>query len=254
MIKTQNLCKSFGNSPILEDISTEFEHGKVNLIIGKSGSGKTVLLKCLLGLYPPTSGEIYYDQTLSTQMEEEDQSTLRSKIGMVFQGSALFDYMSVKQNVGFPLDMYTTMSKAEKKQRVEEVLEQVDLAHVGDKFPSETSGGMQKRAAIARAIVNHPQYLFCDEPNSGLDPSTSILIDQLLLKITKTYNTTTIINTHDMNSVLEIGQKIIYLKSGKLHWEGSNQSLLNAGNTEIQDFIFSSKLLKSMLNQGRNLG
>ncbi len=246
MIKVNNLYKSFGHIQILNGISAEFQKGKTNLIIGQSGSGKTVFLKCLLGLFDVTSGEILYEGVSSRKMSFKEQKQLRADIGMVFQGSALFDYMTVQENVMFPLKMFTKMSPKEMLERVNQVLERVELPNSNTKLPSELSGGMQKRVAIARAIVNNPKYLFCDEPNSGLDPKTAIVIDNLISEITEEYNTTTIINSHDMNSVMEIGETIIYLRFGDKVWEGTKEDLLTTNDENILDFVYSSNLMKKL--------
>ncbi len=246
MIKVNNLYKSFGHIQILNGISAEFQKGKTNLIIGQSGSGKTVFLKCLLGLFDVTSGEILYEGVSSREMSFKEQKQLRADIGMVFQGSALFDYMTVQENVMFPLKMFTKMSPKEMLERVNQVLERVELPNSNTKLPSELSGGMQKRVAIARAIVNNPKYLFCDEPNSGLDPKTAIVIDNLISEITEEYNTTTIINSHDMNSVMEIGETIIYLRFGDKVWEGTKEDLLTTNDENILDFVYSSNLMKKL--------
>ncbi|MFV0530511.1 MAG: ABC transporter ATP-binding protein [Flavobacteriales bacterium] len=246
MIQVKNLYKSFGDVQILNGISAEFQKGKTNLIIGQSGSGKTVFLKCLLGLFEASSGEILYEGISSQEMTFKEQKQLRADIGMVFQGSALFDYMTVEENVMFPLKMFTKMSLEEMLNRVNEVLERVKLPDSNLKLPSELSGGMQKRVAIARAIVNNPKYLFCDEPNSGLDPKTAIVIDNLISEITEEYNTTTIINSHDMNSVMEIGETIIYLRFGDKVWEGTKEDLLTTNDENILDFVYSSNLMKKL--------
>ena len=225
MIKCQNIFKSFDGRTVLEDISVEFETGKTNLIIGRSGSGKTVLLKTLVGLHTPDSGEIFYDDKCYTSLSFAERKAVRREVGMIFQGGALLDSSTVYENVRLPLDMFTNDSSAEKDKRVKACLERVELSHAGHLYPSELSGGMIKRAAIARAIVLNPKYLFCDEPNSGLDPQTSIVIDNLIHDITTEYNITTIINTHDMNSVMEIGEKIVYIHEGKKWWEGSKRAL-----------------------------
>lgn len=248
MIEVQNLRKSFGDTEVLQGISTSFETGKVNLIIGQSGSGKTVFLKSLLNVYEPTAGSILFDGRDIMQMSAMEKQQLRSEIGTVFQGSALFDSMTVEDNIGFPLDMFTNLSYREKRKRVQEVIDQVHLDNANKKYPSEISGGMQKRVAIARAIVNHPKYLFCDEPNSGLDPYTSNVIDELLFEITKKYNTTTIVNTHDMNSVMTIGEKILYLRKGVKEWEGNKDILIDANNKHLIDFVYSSELFKELRN------
>lgn len=246
MIEVKDLRKSFDGTEVLKGISTTFEKGKVNLVIGQSGSGKTVFLKCLLNVYDPTSGEILFDGRDIMKMNREQKQHLRSEIGTVFQGSALFDSLTVEENIMFPLDMFTDLTLAEKKDRVSEVMSNVHLENANKKFPSEISGGMQKRVAIARAIVNNPKYLFCDEPNSGLDPFTSNIIDDLLLEITKKYNTTTIVNTHDMNSVMTIGEKIVYLRKGVKEWEGNKDILINADNKYLIDFVYSSELFKEL--------
>ena len=244
MIKCENIFKSFDGRTILEDISVEFESGKTNLIIGRSGSGKTVLLKTLVGLHEPDSGSIFYDEKNYTALSFTERKMVRRELGMIFQGGALLDSSTVFENVRLPLDMFTNQSSAEKDKRVKECLERVELSHAGHLYPSELSGGMIKRAAIARAIVLNPKYLFCDEPNSGLDPQTSIVIDNLIQDITKEYNMTTIINTHDMNSVLEIGEKVVYIHQGKKWWEGSKDDILHADNQELNDFVFASAMAK----------
>ena len=231
---------------MLKEINTSFDRGKTNLIIGQSCSGKTVLLKCLLGLYDINSGEILYDGISSKSMNHDDKLEISRKMGMVFQGSALFDSMNVLENVRFPLDMLTTIQEDEKNEKAMKVIERVNLKDAIKKLPSELSGGMQKRVAIARAIVMNPKYLFCDEPNSGLDPKTAIVIDQLIQEITKEYNITTIINSHDMNSVIEIGENIVFLKEGYKIWQGTNKEILNSGNDEVEDFVYSSELLKKL--------
>lgn len=246
MITVENLCKSFDGVEILKDISTCFDRGKTNLIIGASGSGKTVFLKCMLGLYKPDSGIISFNGKSYSEVDYEAQMALRTQIGMVFQGSALFDSMTVVGNVMFPLNMFSKLSEAEKKDRVHEVLERVNLQEAHEKKPSQLSGGMQKRVAIARAIVLNPKYLFCDEPNSGLDPKTSIMIDNLIMEITREFNITTVINSHDMNSVMEIGEKIILLKKGKKAWEGSNKEIFKTDNKAVVDFVYSSNLMKKV--------
>ena len=246
MIQVKNIYKSFDQSDVLKEINTSFDRGKTNLIIGQSGSGKTVLLKCLLGPYDINSGEILYDGISSKSMNHDDKLEISRKMGMVFQGSALFDSMNVLENVRFPLDMLTTIQEDEKNEKAMKVIERVNLKDAIKKLPSELSGGMQKRVAIARAIVMNPKYLFCDEPNSGLDPKTAIVIDQLIQEITKEYNITTIINSHDMNSVIEIGENIIFLKEGYKIWQGTNKEILNSGNDEVEDFVYSSELLKKL--------
>lgn len=244
MIIAENVHKRFGKEHILKGISTTFEQGKTNLIIGASGSGKTVFLKCLLGLFVPEEGIIYYKEKAIQRMSDDEKRSLREDMGMVFQGSALFDSMTIEENVMFPLRMFTHKSKEEKLHRVNEVLKRVNLENVNAKFPSEISGGMQKRVAIARAIVNNPSYLFCDEPNSGLDPRTAILIDNLIQEITRESNITTVINTHDMNSVMEIGETIIFLQDGNLAWKGTNQEIFRTDNKAVTDFVYSSRLFK----------
>ncbi|PZW43707.1 phospholipid/cholesterol/gamma-HCH transport system ATP-binding protein [Mesonia algae] len=246
MIKVNDLHKSFSGEEILKGIDTEFIQGKTNLIIGQSGAGKTVFLKCLLGLILPTDGTIEYDGKAYSTLNKEQQRELRKKMGMVFQGSALFDSMSVAENVMFPLKMFTKQRKEQRMERVREVLDRVDLLKVDNKFPSEISGGMQKRVAIARAIVNKPQYLFCDEPNSGLDPKTAILIDNLIHEITKENNITTVINTHDMNSVLEIGENIVFLKDGRLEWQGDKSIIYKTDNESLTSFVYSSDLFQKV--------
>ena len=246
MIEVISLHKKFDQDYILNDINTVFEKGKTNLIIGQSGSGKTVLLKCLLGLYNINSGEISYDGILSSKMNSNNKLELRREMGMVFQGSALFDSLNVLENVRFPLDMLTQLDINEKNKRALKFIERVNLSDSLNKLPSELSGGMQKRVAIARAVVMNPKYLFCDEPNSGLDPKTAIVIDKLINEITKEYGITTIINSHDMNSVIEIGENIIFLKDGNKIWQGNNKSILNSGNREVNEFVYSSKLVQKL--------
>ncbi len=246
MIEVKNLKKSFDGNEILKGITTTFDTGKVNLIIGQSGSGKTVFLKSLLNVFEPSSGTILFDGRDIMTMTPLEKQNLRAEIGTVFQGSALFDSMTVAENISFPLDMFTNQTFRQKRKRVVEVMGRVHLENASRKYPSEISGGMQKRVAIARAIVNNPKYLFCDEPNSGLDPYTSNVIDDLLMEITKEYNTTTIINTHDMNSVMTIGEKIVYLKNGVKEWEGNKDILITAGNKNLIDFVYSSELFKEL--------
>ncbi len=246
MIEVINLRKSFGDTEILKGVSTTLETGKINLIIGQSGSGKTVFLKSLLNVFEPTSGSILFDGRDIMKMSAREKRQLRSEIGTVFQGSALFDSMTVEENIMFPLDMFTNFTYTEKKKRVKEVIDQVRLENAENKYPSEISGGMQKRVAIARAIVNNPKYLFCDEPNSGLDPYTSKVIDELIKDVTREYKTTTIINTHDMNSVMTIGEKIVYLRKGIKEWEGNMNILINAESQHLIDFVYSSKLFKQL--------
>jgi len=246
MIEVKELRKKFDDVEVLKGINTSFDTGKVNLIIGQSGSGKTVFLKSLLNVFEPSSGAILFDGRDIMTMSREEKQGLRSEIGTVFQGSALFDSMTVEENISFPLDMFTNLTYREKKRKVLEVIGRVNLQNANKKYPSEISGGMQKRVAIARAIVNNPKYLFCDEPNSGLDPYTSNVIDDLLMEITKEYNTTTIINTHDMNSVMTIGEKILYLRLGVKEWEGNKDILATAKNKHLIDFVYSSELFKQL--------
>ena len=256
MIEIRNIRKSFDGRIILDDISAVMETGKCNLIIGASGSGKTVLTKCMVGLFQPDSGEIVFDGKSIIEMTDDERKSLRRQIGMLFQGAALFDSMTVEQNILFPLDMFTKQTQAEKKKRVNEVLEKVNLVGSNKKFPAELSGGMKKRVGIARAIVLNPKYLFCDEPNSGLDPQTSLLIDKLIHDITIEYNITTVVVTHDMNSVMEIGNNIIYVHKGKKEWEGSNQEIIFSDNELLNKFIFASDFLQDakqmrMIEAGR---
>lgn len=244
MIVVENIKKGFANRTVIEDVSASFDTGKCNLIIGASGSGKTVLMKCLVGLLEPDAGNIMYDGVNFTQLNTDQKKIMRRKIGMLFQGSALFDSMTVEQNIMFPLDMFTHQTKAEKQKRVDEVLDRVNLGEAHKKSPAELSGGMKKRVGIARAIVLNPQYLFCDEPNSGLDPQTSLVIDKLIKEITQEFNITTVVNTHDMNSVMEIGDKIIYMYQGRKEWEGSNKEIIFSKNERLNNFIFASEFLK----------
>jgi len=244
MIELKNIKKSFDGRTVLDDISATIETGKCNLIIGASGSGKTVLTKCMVGLFKPDVGEIIYDGRSITLMEDEEKKLLRQQIGMLFQGAALFDSMTVEQNILFPLDMFTKLSQADKKKRVNEVLDQVNLKDVNKKSPAELSGGMKKRVGIARAIVLNPKYLFCDEPNSGLDPQTSLLIDKLIKEITLQYQITTIVITHDMNSVMEIGDHIVFIHKGKKEWEGNNKEIIYSKNELLNKFIFASDFLQ----------
>lgn len=255
MIEVENIQKSFGDNKVLKGISTSFEKGKTSLIIGQSGSGKTVFLKCLLGLFNLDAGNILYDKDNYANLTLKKKRKLREKMGMVFQGSALFDSMDVADNVRFPLDMFTKQTDEEKKERVHSVLKRVNIVNAESKFPSEISGGMQKRVAIARAIVMNPKYLFCDEPNSGLDPKTAILIDNLIQEITDEYQMTTVINTHDMNSVMEIGEKIVFLKEGLKAWEGTKEDVFKTDNEAVTDFVYSSELFKKvrkMYVEGKN--
>lgn len=242
MIELKNVSKYFGQKQVLFDINTQFEEGKVNLIIGRSGSGKTVMMKCLVGLFAPEEGEVLYNGRDFHHLSGADQRKLRAEMGMVFQGSALFDSMTIEENVMFPLDMLTEMSDKEKIERVNFCLNRVELPNVNKLYPSELSGGMKKRAAIARAIACNPRYLFCDEPNSGLDPKTSLTIDELLTDITHEFGITTIINTHDLNSVIVIGETISFVYEGRLAWRGSSQNVLTSDNQPLNDFIFAQPL------------
>lgn len=246
MIEIKNLEKSFGENKVLKGISSVFETGKTNLIIGQSGSGKTVLLKSLLGIHLPDSGTIEFDGRNYSNLSRDEKRELRTEIGMVFQGSALFDSMTVAENVGFPLKMFTKNNRSEINDRVDFVLKRVNLIDAHHKLPSEISGGMQKRVAIARAIVNRPKYLFCDEPNSGLDPNTSTLIDNLIREITEEYDITTVINTHDMNSVMEIGDNILFLKNGVKAWQGNKDEMFVTENEAVVEFVYSSNLFKKV--------
>ena len=246
MIRAENIVKTFNEQQVLKGISFTFEAGKNNLIIGRSGAGKTVLLKILVGLQKPTSGIVWYDEVNFSQLDKEGMREIRMMIGMLFQGSALFDSLTVEQNIRFPLDMFTNKTPQEKLERVNYCLERVNLAGNNKKYPSELSGGMQKRVGIARAIVLQPKYLFCDEPNSGLDPKTAILIDELISSITEENNITTIINTHDMNSVMEIGDNICFLHEGRLEWSGSKNEVLGSDNENLQSFIFASPFLQRL--------
>lgn len=246
MIEIKDLKKSFGGTEVLKGVSAQFEAGKTNLIIGQSGSGKTVLLKTMLGIHTKDSGTISFEGKKLAEMDKDQRRELRTQIGMVFQGSALFDSMTVEENIAFPLKMFTKKTAKEIKERVNFVIDRVQLEDANKKKPSEISGGMQKRVAIARAIVNNPKYLFCDEPNSGLDPKTAIVIDQLIQEITKEYNITTVINTHDMNSVMEIGESIIFLKNGVLAWTGNSDEIYKTDNEAVVDFVYSSNLFKKV--------
>ena len=244
MIRAEHVFKTFEGRTVLNDITTEFETGKTNLIIGRSGSGKTVLLKSLVGLHDVDKGKIFFDDTCYTDLDFNQRKAIRKDIGMIFQGGALLDSSTVRENVRLPLDLFTTMSEGEKRDRVTFCLERVRLTGADNLYPSELSGGMVKRVAIARAIVLNPRYLFCDEPNSGLDPQTSVVIDNLIYDITKEFNITTIINTHDMNSVMEIGEKIVYIHEGKKWWEGTKDDILLSDNPELNDFVFASAMAK----------
>ena len=246
MIEVKHLYKSFEDKDVLKDINTVFEDGKTNLIIGQSGSGKTVLMKNLVGLLDPTKGEVLYDGRDFVHLSKHDKVMMRREMGMIFQSAALFDSLTVLENVMFPLDMFSTMTLRERIHRAKECLDRVNLKDADEKFPGEISGGMQKRVAIARAIALNPKYLFCDEPNSGLDPKTSLVIDDLLHSITQEYNMTTIINTHDMNSVMGIGENIIFIYEGEKAWQGESSMIMNSDNKKLTDFIFASDLLKNM--------
>ncbi len=248
MIKVDNITKRFGEDEVLKGISTTFERGKTNLVIGRSGSGKTVMLKCLVGLFTPNSGEIFFEDKAIHKMNPKDHRVLREEMGMLFQGGALFDSMNIEENVMFPLRMFSNKTRSNMLARVNEVLKRVDLENINKKYPAEISGGMKKRVSIARAIVNKPKYLFCDEPNSGLDPKTATLIDNLIQDITKENNITTVVVTHDMNSVMEIGEKIVFLKNGKLVWQGTNQEIFKTNNKDVTDFVYSSDLFKKIRN------
>ena len=246
MIRVENITKSFNDVEILKGISTEFEKGKTNLIIGQSGSGKTVFLKCLLGLFEINTGTIRFEDKKLKEMTGKDRTILRQEMGMVFQGSALFDSMTVEENIMFPMQMFTKKADSEIRDRANIAIKRVNLINANTKFPDEISRGMKKRVAIARAIVMNPKYLFCDEPNSGLDPKTAILIDNLIQEITAEFKITTVINTHDMNSVMEIGEKIIFLKNGQKAWEGSNKDIFQTDNQAVSDFVYSSDLFKKV--------
>ncbi|HNR48881.1 MAG TPA: ATP-binding cassette domain-containing protein [Bacteroidia bacterium] len=246
MIEVDNISKQFGDKKVLEDVSCVFEQGKINLIIGGSGQGKTVLMKCVVGLFEVDKGRVLYDGRNFSEMSFGERKPIRQEIGMLFQGGALFDSLTVEQNVTFPLSMFTNMSVSEKRDRANFCLQRVNLENVNKLLPSAISGGMKKRVAIARAIAMNPKYLFCDEPNSGLDPKTSILIDELIKEITEEYNITTIINTHDMNTVMSIGEKIIFIYKGKKYWEGSNNDIMQSQNKELNDFVFASRWMKAV--------
>ncbi|MCS6981025.1 MAG: ATP-binding cassette domain-containing protein [Flavobacteriales bacterium] len=246
MIQVEGLSKSFNGRTVLQNIDALFEKGRVNLVIGRSGSGKTVFLKCLVGLLKPDAGKVYFDGRSFYDVDRSEQQTIRRELGKVFQMGALFDSMTVEENVRFPLEMFSGLSEKEKKDRVQFCLERVNLAHAASLYPSEISGGMRKRTAIARAIVNNPKYLLCDEPNSGLDPETAALIDELLLNITKEFQTTTIIVTHDMNSVYEIGEHVVLLVGGRKAWEGHGKAIFDDPNEALQEFVFSSEIMRRL--------
>jgi phospholipid/cholesterol/gamma-HCH transport system ATP-binding protein len=249
MIRVKDLYKSFNGKDVLDNISVTFESGKTNLVIGRSGSGKTVLLKSIVGLLEIDKGEIWYEDTLFNKLDFKDKKVIRSQMGMLFQGSALFDSLTVEQNVMFPLDMFTDNSLEEKIERVNFCLNRVDIINANKLFPSELSGGMKKRVAIARAIALNPRYLFCDEPNSGLDPITAILIDALIKELTEEYSMTTIVNTHDMNSVMESGEKIVFISEGLKFWEGNKNEILNSDCETLNDFVFANSLAKKIRSQ-----
>ena len=246
MIEIKNINKSFGSNHVLKDVSFNFEAGKTNLIIGASGSGKTTLIKCMVGLHQQDSGSISFDGRDFILLDKKEQRVLRQDIGMLFQGGALFDYLTVKQNISFGLDMFTTMSQIEKDDRIAFCLNRVNLSNANNLYPSELSGGMIKRVAIARAIALKPKYLFCDEPNSGLDPQTAIIIDNLIQEITQEYNITTVVNTHDMNSVMEIGDNIAFISEGELAWTGDKKSIMSSDCQVLNDFVFASQLFKKL--------
>lgn len=241
MIEIKNIYKSFEQNDVLKDISKVFNKGETNLIIGRSGSGKTVLLKSIVGLHDVDRGQIFYDSRDFTKMNHHARKKLRQEMGMVFQGGALFDSLTVEENIRFPLDMFSELSAAEKQKQVDFCLDRVNLVEANKLYPSEISGGMQKRVAIARAIVMNPKYLFCDEPNSGLDPETSMVIDELIHSITVDLQITTIINTHDMNSVMEIGDNILFISEGEMCWEGNRKDILHTDNQKLQEFVFANK-------------
>lgn len=246
MIELKNISKSFNGKQILKGVSTTYQKGKTNLIIGASGSGKSVLTKCTVGLVEPDEGAVYYDGKNFTEMNTKERKEIRKEIGMLFQGSALFDSLSVEENIKFPLRMHSDMNEKEMLERVNFCLKRVDMVGINERFPAEISGGMQKRVGIARAIALNPKYLFCDEPNSGLDPGTSILIDNLIQEITKEYNITTIVVTHDMNSVMEIGEHIVFIYKGEKFWEGDKKTILSTQNKELSDLVFASELMKKI--------
>ncbi|MBR5593240.1 MAG: ATP-binding cassette domain-containing protein [Bacteroidaceae bacterium] len=252
MIEVKGIYKQFEDRVVLDDVSAIFNNGVTNLIIGQSGAGKTVLLKCIVGLLQPEKGKIIYDGRDITTMKEQDKIAIRREIGMLFQSAALFDSMSVLENVMFPLDMFSTMTYKERLARARVCLDRVNLIGAQDKSPEELSGGMQKRAAIARAIALEPKYLFCDEPNSGLDPQTSLIIDELIHDITDEYGITTVVNTHDMNSVMNIGDNILFLSNGKLAWKGDKTQILNTDNKTLNEFLFSSEILRQVKEQALN--
>jgi len=246
MIRIENMVKIFNDVKVLDDISVTFEKGKTNLIIGRSGSGKTVLMKCIVGLHEVDAGAVYYNDRNFVKMNFRERKEIRREIGMLFQGSALFDSLNVEENVMFPLNMFTRMTLEEKQERTNTCLKRVNLTDVNKLYPGELSGGMKKRVAIARAIVENPRYLFCDEPNSGLDPKTALVIDDLISEITHEYDITTVINTHDMNSVMEIGEKVVFIHEGRKGWEGTREEILDASDENLNDFVFASNLAKKI--------
>jgi phospholipid/cholesterol/gamma-HCH transport system ATP-binding protein len=246
MIKIKNINKTFGDNHVLKDVSFVFESGKTNLVIGASGSGKTTLIKCMVGLHSPDSGSILFNESSFDNLDKKERRELRKQIGMLFQGGALFDYLTVEENIAFPLNIFTKMSDEEIKDRVNFCLKRVNLNNANNLYPAELSGGMMKRVAIARAISMKPKYLFCDEPNSGLDPQTAIIIDNLIQEITEEYKITTVVNTHDMNSVMEIGDNIAFIHQGQLAWQGDKDSIINSDSKELNDFVFASKLFKKL--------
>jgi len=251
MIEVKNISKTFGGNKVLENVSVSFEKGKTNLIIGQSGSGKTVLLKSIVGLHDVDEGEIFFDDRLNNTMSFREKKDIRKEIGMLFQGAALFDSATVEENVMFPLNMFTNQSFEEKLERVNFCLDRVNLRNANDLFPAELSGGMKKRTAIARAIALNPRYLFCDEPNSGLDPKTGILIDNLIYEITEEFQITTIVNTHDMNSVMEIGDKVVFIYEGKKLWEGTKKEILHTKNHKLNEFVFATSLAQRLKESTR---
>jgi len=248
VIEVRNVSKSFDNKEVLKDVSVLFEKGKTNLIIGQSGSGKTVLLKSIVGLHDIDQGKVIYNDVVFNELNFKDKKEMRKQIGMLFQGGALFDSATVEENVMFPLEMFTDMSRSDKRDRANECLKRVNILNANDLYPPEISGGMKKRVAIARAIALNPRYLFCDEPNSGLDPQTAIVIDDLIKEITEEYDMTTIVNTHDMNSVMEIGDKVVFIYKGAKWWEGTKHEIFDTENKELNEFIFASKLSQEIRN------
>ncbi|MGY8940445.1 MAG: ABC transporter ATP-binding protein [Flavobacteriales bacterium] len=251
MIELHNISKSFGSHDVLNDVQATFERGKVNFVIGRSGSGKSVLTKCTVGLIEPDQGFVTYDGRDFTALSGKERKVIRQEIGMLFQGSALFDSMTVEENVRFPLRMFSDFSEEQIRRRAAECLERVELSDAGGRFPAECSGGMQKRVGIARAIAMNPKYLFCDEPNSGLDPQTAIVIDQLIMEITREYDMTTVVISHDMNSVMEASDTIHFVHEGSILWKGTRQSLLAGGNRELEDFVFASNLMRQIRSSGQ---